>query len=145
MTTYVVDASVVVQLLVNETYSAEATALFTSIDTNNKIIVPEFGLMECANVVWKHVRFHDLSQSDAQTVIQQLVAFDIVIAPTIGLMPRALEIGLKHSLAIYDSAYIALAEKLNYALITVDQKQANVAEAEGVLQMDIADFTPEDT
>jgi len=56
-------------------------------------------------------------------------------------MPRALEIGLKHQLAIYDSIYIALAEKLNYPLITVDQKQAKASQAEGVTLKNIADFT----
>jgi len=56
-------------------------------------------------------------------------------------MPRALEIGLKHQLAIYDSIYIALAEKLNYPLITVDQKQAKASQAEGITLKNIADFT----
>jgi len=48
---------------------------------------------------------------------------------------------LKHQLAIYDSIYIALAEKLNYPLITVDQKQAKASQAEGVTLKNIADFT----
>lgn len=43
--------------------------------------------------------------------------------------------------AIYDSIYIALAEKLNYPLITVDQRQAKASQSEGVTLKDIADFT----
>lgn len=142
MTHYVVDASVVVQLLITDTNSAETEVLFDSIDDGNKLIVPEFGLLECTNVLWKHVRFQNLPQSDAESLVEDLIQLDIVVTPATGLMPRALEIGLTHNLAIYDSIYIALAENLNYPLITVDQKQATVAQTEGVSLKDIADFTP---
>jgi predicted nucleic acid-binding protein len=139
---YIVDASVMVQLLVTESYTAEARALFATIDEGNKLVLPEFGLMECTNVLWKHVRFHGLRPADAEKQIQTLIALDVMVVPVIGLIPRALEIGLAHQLAIYDSVYIALAEKLGHALITVDQKQANAAQAEGVSLKAITDFTP---
>lgn len=140
MSRFIVDASVVVQLLVTEPYTTETKTLFATIDDGNKLFVPEFGLLECTNVLWKHVRFQGLNQSDAEKQIAILIALDVVIVPVAGLMPRALEIGVKHQLAIYDSIYIALAEKLNYPLITVDQKQSKAAQAEGVILKDIADF-----
>jgi len=138
---YVVDASVVVQLLITDTYSDETEVLFDSIEDGNKLIVPEFGVIECTNVLWKHVRFHNLKQADAEGLVQDLIKLDIVVTPVTGLMARALEIGLKHQLAIYDSIYITLAEKLNYPLITVDQKQAKASQTEGITLKNIADFT----
>lgn len=141
MTHYVIDASVVVQLLITDTYSAETENLFDSVEDGNKLVVPEFGLLECTNVLWKHVRFHNLPQADAERLVKDLIQLDIVVTPATGLMPRALEIGLKHQLAIYDSIYIALAEKLNYPLITVDQRQAKASQAEGITLKDITDFT----
>ena len=137
---YIVDASVVVQLLVTDAHSVETKALFTSVKDGNKLIVPEFGLLECTNVLWKHVRFHGLQPVDAEKQIHIMLALDMVIVPAVGLMPHALEIGLKHQLAVYDSIYIALAEKLNLPLITVDQKQSKVAQAENIVLKPITDF-----
>jgi predicted nucleic acid-binding protein len=142
MSQYIVDASVVVQLLVTETYTAETKTLFASIEDGNRLIVPEFGLMECTNVLWKHVRFHGLQQTDAEKQIQILIALDVMVAPVIGLMSRALAIGLQHQLAVYDSVYIALAEKLKHPLITIDQRQAKAAQNEGVILKAITDFKP---
>jgi len=142
MSQYIVDASVVVQLLITETHTVETKSLFASIEDGNKLIVPEFGLMECTNVLWKQVRFHGLAQSDAEKQIKILAALDVTVAPVIGLMPRALAIGLKHQLAVYDSVYIALAERLKHPLITIDQRQAAAATAEGITLKPITDFKP---
>lgn len=141
MSRFVVDASVVIQLLITDQNSNEVEALFDRVSYGDKLIVPEFGLMECTNVLWKHVRFQGLSQADAEGLVQDLIALDVTITPTIGLMPRALEIGLKYQLAVYDSVYIALASKLQHPLITIDQRQAKAAQAEGVTLKPITDFS----
>lgn len=52
----------------------------------------------------------------------------------------ALQIGLVHQLAIYDSIYIALAEQFNCPLITADVKQEAAAKAIGVTIKPITDF-----
>lgn len=139
---YIVDTSILVQLLITEAHTSETKSLFASVANGNKIIIPEFSLLECTNVLWKHIRFHGLSQADAKKQIQILIALDVVIIPTLGLLPRALEIGLNHQLAIYDSVYIALAQQMKYPLITDDTRQANAAQAEGVTLKVITDLTP---
>ncbi|HEX9839781.1 MAG TPA: type II toxin-antitoxin system VapC family toxin [Anaerolineales bacterium] len=58
------------------------------------------------------------------------------------LLPRGLQIGLTHQLALYDSVYIALAEKLNYPLITADERQERAASAEGITIKALTDFSP---
>ncbi|GAB4516377.1 MAG: type II toxin-antitoxin system VapC family toxin [Anaerolineae bacterium] len=137
---YIVDASIMVQLLVTEAHTPETKMLFASVDDGNALIVPEFCLLECTNVLWKHVRFHGLAQADSEKQLRILSVLDIRITPIIGLMPRSLEIGLKYQLAVYDSVYIALAEKLNTPLITDDNRQAQAARTEGLILKDVTDF-----
>lgn len=143
MSQFVIDASVTVQLLVDEPDTPQVKALFATIEDGNKLYIPEFAILECANVLWKHVRFHGLERSIAEAQLAVLVALEMIIVPATGLMPRALGIGLNHNLAIYDSVYIALAEKLSFPLITVDGKQSRAAHAEDVILKDIADFAPD--
>jgi predicted nucleic acid-binding protein len=58
MTDYIVDASVVIQELIEDTYSLQARA--------DRLHVPEFCLLECTNVLWKQVRFHGMPGSEAE-------------------------------------------------------------------------------
>lgn len=142
MSNYIVDASILVQLLVTEAHTSETKALFASVEDGNRLLVPEFGLLECTNVLWKHARFQELPQTEAEKQIEILIALDLVITPVIRLLPRALEIGLKHQLAVYDAVYIALAEQLEHPLITDDNRQAKAAQATGVTLKPITDFAP---
>lgn len=142
MSQYVVDASIVIQHLVNELHTVHVNALFKEVGKVTAVYVPEFCLLECTNVLWKHVRFQGVSASEAERLTIELVALDVTIAPVVGLLPRALEIGLKHQLALYDSVYIALAEKMGVPLITDDERQAEAADAEGVSLKPITDFAP---
>jgi predicted nucleic acid-binding protein len=141
MSQYIVDASVVVQFLITDTHTQAARALFRSLTVNDRLYMPEFCLLECANVLWKQVRFSDVPQSDAEQLVSDLLALDVVVVPVIGLLPRALQIGVKHQLTIYDSVYIALVEKLGCPLITDDAKQAASAAAEGIVLTPITDFS----
>ena len=50
MSLYVVDASVAIKLYVPEIHSDRAIRFFSD---EHELIVPEFMLAECANIVWK--------------------------------------------------------------------------------------------
>ena len=138
--TYVVDTSVVMQYLLVETYTSQAIVLVQRLRQGLQLCVPEFCLLECANVFWKQVRFQGMLQTDAEQLLVELLALPFQIMPVGNLLPRALQIGLSYNLAIYDSFYIALAESLNCPLITVDQKQAKAAIACNVVIKPISDF-----
>ena len=140
MNDYIVDTSVVVQVLIKDTYTSYADALFDGLDENDVIHVPEFCLLECTNVLWKQVRFHDMSPIDADQLVRQLRSLPLATVPMESLLERALEIGLQHNLAVYDSAYIALAERLNYPLVTVDNRQETAARAVGLALKPITEF-----
>lgn len=86
------------------------------------------------------MRFNNVSPAIAGEHAKDLEALNLVVIPLLGLLPRALEIGLKYKLAAYDSAYIALAEHLGYPLITDDSNQAKAATAEGITLKPVTDF-----
>lgn len=140
MNNYIVDASVVVQYLIVDTYTVHARALFLALTENDKIHVPEFCLLECVNVLWKQVRFNSVTLADAKALLEDLQMLPIFVEPASLLLERALEIGVQHQLAVYDSSYIALAERLSYPFITVDQRQAQAASAIGVTLKPVTDF-----
>ena len=60
MSRYIVDTSIVIQRLIVETHTPHVIELFRSVISVGELIVPEFCLIECANVLWKHVRFQGM-------------------------------------------------------------------------------------
>ncbi|MCL4255460.1 MAG: type II toxin-antitoxin system VapC family toxin, partial [Anaerolineae bacterium] len=104
------------------------------------LIVPEFCLLECTNVIWKQVRFNGMSIKDAKDNLKSIRLLKLKRVPMKRLLERTLEIAVKHNLAVYDSSYIALGLHLNYPLITIDEKQAKIAQAEGVTLIPITNF-----
>jgi len=73
-------------------------------------------------------------------LLRDLIGLPLTLQPVIALLERSLEIGLAHQLAVYDSLYIALAERLALPLITADTKQEAAARAVGVTLKPITDF-----
>ena len=140
-TRYVVDTSVLIQRFVRDTYTLEAGVLLAKLFEGEQLYVPEFCFIECTNVFWKRVRFHGLQQIEADQLLVQLLALPLEIIPVTNILPQALQIGLNHQLAVYDSLYIALALNLNCPLITVDERQAQAAIASGVIIKPITDFS----
>jgi predicted nucleic acid-binding protein len=140
MNHYVIDTSVLIQHLIEEPHTKNVDALFERVGQETTLFAPEFCLLECTNVLWKHVRFNQLASSTAQSLVTDLTDLGIRLYPTTSLLPSALVIGIKYQLAIYDSLFIALAKHLEYPLITDDKKQAKSAETEGVILKAITDF-----
>lgn len=81
-----------------------------------------------------------MPQSEAESLLQDLRELPFTIASIEETLPRALQIGLAHKLAIYDSVYIALAEYYKFPLITADTKQEAAARAVGITIKPITDF-----
>ncbi len=137
---YIVDASVVIQRFIRDTYTEQARRFFRNLTAADKFYLPEFCLLECTNVLWKQVRFHSMPQYEAEVLVASLLNLPFEVVPVEEVLTRALQIGLAHQLAIYDSIYIALAEKYSYPLITADARQETAAKAVGVTIKPITDF-----
>lgn len=141
MSAYVVDASVIIQYAVTQTYTAEARILVAQMYGGETLHIPEFCLLECTNVLWKEVRFQGLPQDNAEQIIQELLRLPFQVESVSQLLPEALQIGLSYQLAIYDSLYIALAQHLDLPLITVDERQSVAASSYGIIVKPISDFS----
>jgi predicted nucleic acid-binding protein len=114
----VIDASVAAKWVVEEDYSANA-ALLLDYDT---LHAPAHWRAEAVNVLWAKVFRGDLTAADAEQrmlVLNRAPVADTTIA---GLLPRAFAISVAHSVTVYDSLYVALAEQRDIPLVTADER-----------------------
>ncbi len=140
MPNYIVDASIIADFLLPGNYTANAEALIRSVDGGTNLLVPEFCLVECTNALWKRVRRQEISREEAERLSRDVPTLPLTLISVKAMLTHALQIGLTHQLAIYDSIYIALAEKYTYPLITADEKQEMAARTIGVTIKPITDF-----
>jgi len=140
MATYIVDASVVIERLIKWPYTSNARTLFNRLNATDRLVVPEFCLLEPTNVLWKQVRFQGMPKDQAEVALKNLRALPLQRVPVKALLNTAMDIGLTHQLAIYDSVYIALASRTKHPLITIDRPQERAAIAVNVELKSITDF-----
>ncbi len=140
MADYIVDASIIAAHLLRDSFTPYVDRLFDQLGNGIELITPAICLIECANVLWKRVRFESMPQSEAEILLRDLQELPLTMAAIEDFLPRALQIGLAHQLAVYDSLYIALAEHNRFPLITADAKQGAAASAAGVTIKPITDF-----
>jgi predicted nucleic acid-binding protein len=114
----VVDASVAAKWVVEEDHSGKA-ALLLQCDARH---APQHWLAEAVNVLWSKVFKGDLTAADAEERMAILLRAPVIGAALPDLMPRAFAISVAQTVTIYDSLYIALAEKLHVPLVTADQQ-----------------------
>lgn len=139
---WVIDTSVLIKSFIKEQDSRRVRTLINQLRSSNPptLHVPETCLPECGNVLWKQVRFHGLPSQRAKVAMKRLVNLPLTIYPANELLPRTLEIALDHTLAVYDTLYLALAEKVKHPFITVDARQMAIAQTLGLVLKPITDF-----
>jgi predicted nucleic acid-binding protein len=114
----VVDASVCAKWVVEEDHSAKAISLL-QYDARH---APDHWQAEAVNVLWSKVFKGDLTSSDAEERMMVLLRAPVAGTPISDLMPRAFAISVANAVTIYDSLYLALAEKRNIQLVTADER-----------------------
>lgn len=114
----VVDASVVVDLLVEHPRAATARAALAGVDG----VAPELLDAEVTNVVTRYARRGEISDERARRALELLVQADIERFPIAPLVLDAWD--LRHNISSYDAFYVALAKRLACPLITCDRALA---------------------
>jgi len=119
----VVDASVAIKLFVVEPLSDRADALFDrlAVDPPAQFYVPDLFFVECANILWKHVRRFGYPAGSARQDIADLGALALRAVSTADLIAEALPIALAYDITAYDACYVALARLVGAPLITADE------------------------
>jgi predicted nucleic acid-binding protein len=114
----VVDASVAVKWVVEEEHSAKAAILF-GFDACH---APDHWRAEAVNVLWSKVFRGDLAAADAEERMTVLLRAPVIGTPIADLMARAFAISVARTVTIYDSLYVALAEKRDISMVTADER-----------------------
>ena len=122
MSKLVVDASVAAKWLVTEQLSDRALAL---LERSDDFIAPDLLLPEVGNILWKKVRSGDLTTAEAEERLRALVAIGIELTPSELLIGRALAIAVEAGRTVYDSLYLALAEREDSPFVSADERLVN--------------------
>lgn len=122
MSSMVIDASVLIKLYIDEPGSAEADKALKNVDL---LSAPDLLLPETANILWKYVRRGELSQSDADGVLSDILQMPIHLTASYDLIELALRIAVDVDRTVYDSLYVALAMQSQMYLLTADERLFN--------------------
>jgi predicted nucleic acid-binding protein len=118
---YVLDASVAVKWFSAEPEPERAHALglrARRFEGRCRLIVPEFFLLEVMNALRKQRAFTEADVAAALTALENL---HLEVFPTTwDLLRKANAISWSYGAAVYDAAYVALAEVVGFPLITAD-------------------------
>jgi predicted nucleic acid-binding protein len=117
----------------NESGSREARATVANIlKKGYTLYTVDLALAEGLNVIWKHMNIlKDLKLEEANSAVEDLTRIydGLNIIATREITAEAMHVALTQNISVYDSLYIAAAQKMNGTLYTADQKLCNAANA----------------
>lgn len=94
----------------------------------NIAIAPELLMAEAANVIHKKQISGELSESEGDQLLSDILSVPIRLFPHRPILPRAFELARVHKLTVYDTLYLALAEEHGAVIFTGDRKLLTIAE-----------------
>jgi len=126
MNVYVIDASIYASVAVKDEFY-EKSRRFLLNSRSLGCVTLDLALIEACNVLWKHVYLLKRIPIDSYGSIAENLKniFEKSVAKVfnvIDVVDDALKIAVSYGITVYDSAYLALAEKLGYKLISFDKE-----------------------
>ena len=118
MSRLVVDASVAVKWVVEESGTEQALSLLK----RGALSAPDLLMAECANILWKKVKRGELTEEEAGLAGRLIQCAQLDVLPTRPLVPRALDLAITLDHAAYDCIYLALAVENGWRFITADER-----------------------
>ena len=119
----VLDCSVLVKAITEESGSDEARALLAS---QRRFLAPDLMPIELGNVLWKKVQRGMLAPQEAFEAQRGIAALAPVrILPSAPYQERALALAVAHGRSFYDALYLAVAEVEKGLLVTADERFVN--------------------
>lgn len=125
----IVDASVAVKWVLDETGSDRALALVTSQQT---MAAPSLVIEEVGNVAWKRVRRRLATPSEAHEMVFLAIGMLSLVVPAEELWEEALKLAVELNHPIYDCFYLALAQREGAPFVTADARLARLAGEIGI-------------
>jgi predicted nucleic acid-binding protein len=114
----VIDASIAVKWVVEESGTAEALTL----RRRARLLAPDRLAVECANILWKKVQRRELSKEEALFAARLLQGAEIELLPTRSLLEVAARIAIKLDHPAYLCLYLALAVANDCRFVTADER-----------------------
>jgi predicted nucleic acid-binding protein len=122
MTVFVVDSSAGMKWFVPEVHSAHAQRLQ---NPAHELHVPTFFDVEMVNILWKKFRRGELTQEEADDIVDQLPGLSVVLHAEAPLIRTAFDLAVQSQRTAYDCLYLALAVQLGGQMVTADQRLHN--------------------
>ena len=117
MTRFIVDASVAIPWAIPEVWSRQAELLLAP---SHERIAPDWIVVEYRNAIWKHVRRGEVTGKEAREISSILSRYLTHVA-SLPLVGPALDIAVAIDQTVYDSVYVALAERTGLPFVTGDR------------------------
>jgi predicted nucleic acid-binding protein len=138
----VVDASVVVKVLIEEAFSANAAALVQRAALDDwRLVAPTLFSGEVTNAIYQAWRRGDLTDHEANRAVLGLRTLEIDLVDPLFLYERAYAFAHDHRLpAVYDCHYVVLAHEMNAECWTADRRLLNGLGADAPRVRWIGDF-----
>jgi predicted nucleic acid-binding protein len=123
----VVDASVAVKWVLDETGSEAADALL-----DHDLIAPVLWLAEAANALWRRARIGDITAGQANARLAELLDAPVASLPIEPYLERALRLAMEIGHPLYDCLYLAVALHHDTHVVTADRRFASAASRPGI-------------
>lgn len=121
MKTIVLDASVVAAAFFPEPCHDRARAILAF---RRNFCAPDLLLAEVGNVVWKRHRRGELTDEEAESLIDDLLGLSIEFIPAAALVGQALPLAIRTGRTVYDCLYLVLAARHDAIMVTADRRLA---------------------
>jgi predicted nucleic acid-binding protein len=116
----VVDASVVANALADDGHDGDVAR--QRLVNATRLAAPDLVDVETVSVLRRRWRAGDLTARRFAVAVDDLADLPMLRLPTLPLMRRAYE--LRTNVTAYDATYVALAEQLDWVLLTADGRLA---------------------
>jgi predicted nucleic acid-binding protein len=126
----VVDASVVVEYLIELQLTAQATRFFAGLVTGAgdlQLWAPDLIFVEATAALRKLVRRRAITEREGVQAVRRLARLPIIATGTAGLLPAVWR--LRNIITAYDACYVALAVRLGAPMVTADAHLGRVRAA----------------
>jgi predicted nucleic acid-binding protein len=126
----VIDASALTKFVLKEDGWKEVVPYLKAGTVSVDLVVKEV-----ANAVWKMFKKGAFSIEESKTILnalKEIVEKVVKIEGEHEYIDEAIKIAFNRDITIYDSLYIAMAKVKGLNLLTIDETQANAAEAENI-------------
>ncbi|NEP44428.1 MAG: type II toxin-antitoxin system VapC family toxin [Okeania sp. SIO2H7] len=122
----IIDANVGIKRFIADPLTPKINRLLEHLNlAQTEIYIPELFYIETANIFWKYVRAGMYEFSEVKADLATLKTFPLRVVSMAELMEEAVNIAVAYNISAYDASYVALSQRVNAPLLTLDRRLVN--------------------